>query len=114
MKSQTVLVYLNIFGFYKHAKRIRRKRRERMKKFIWVVICSMFFLNPALQANAQESSGGKDWSFFLAPLYIWGLNITGDMTVRGIETEVDADFSDIWDNLNGVFTVHLDVAWKET
>ena len=85
-----------------------------MKKALYAIIVSIFFLFSAMSVQAQDARGGKDWSFFLAPLYIWGISITGDMTVKGIESEVETDFSDIWDNLNGVFTVHLDVAWKET
>ena len=85
-----------------------------MKKALYAIIVSIFFLFSVMSAHAQDTSDGKDWSFTLAPLYFWGVSITGDMTVKGIESEVDADFSDIWDNLNGIFTVHLDAAWKET
>jgi hypothetical protein len=70
---------------------------------IVVSICSSGF--------AQEPE--KDWRFELAPLYLWGIAISGDMTVKGNESEVEADFGDIFSNLNGVFTVHFDTAWKQ-
>lgn len=70
---------------------------------IVILICS-----PAL---AQETS--KDWQFDLAPLYLWGISIDGTQTVKGQEVDLEAGFSDIFNNLNGVFTAHFEAAWKE-
>ena len=52
------------------------------------------------QLAAQDdalSAGG--WQFTVAP-YVWFLSVEGDVTLRGITSDVDASFSDIWDNLN--------------
>ncbi len=76
-------------------------------------IFSIFLLFPVFSVHAQSATDGKDWSFDLVPLYLSGISISGDMTIKGIESEVDADFSDILDNLNGVFTVHLDAVWNQ-
>lgn len=84
-----------------------------MKKLMFTIIFSIVFLFSVLSVHAQDATGGKDWSFELAPLYLWGISISGDMTVKGNEAEVEADFGDIFGNLNGVFTVHFDTAWKE-
>ena len=84
-----------------------------MKKLAFAVIFSIFFLFLISTAYSQDATGGKDWSFELAPLYLWGIAISGDMTIKGNEQNVEADFGDIFGNLNGVFTVHFDTAWKE-
>jgi len=84
-----------------------------MKKSAFAIIFSIFLHFPVLSAHAQDATGGKDWSFDLAPLYLWGISISGDMTVQGNESEVEADFGDILSNLNGALTVHFDTAWKQ-
>ena len=80
-----------------------------MKKALYAIIISIFFLFSVMSVYAQDAADGKDWSFTLAPLYFWGVSITGDMTVKGIESEVDADFSDIWNNL----TASLPSIWMQ-
>ena len=69
-----------------------------MKKTIFALIFSIFFLFLISPAYSQDASGENDWSFDLAPLYLWGISISGDMTVKGNDSSVDADFSDIFDN----------------
>ena len=61
--------------------------------FALLTICSV---PPAL---AQKAADG--WVFTAAP-YLWFTSLEGDVaTISGIPpAEVDADFSDIWDNLN--------------
>ena len=83
-----------------------------MKRTVVAIALSIFFLLSVSSVHAQDTAG-KDWSFDLAPLYLWGISLSGDMTVKGSESNVEADFSDLFDNLNGVFTVHFDTAWKE-
>jgi hypothetical protein len=77
------------------------------------LVSSILFLFPTSTAYSQDSTGGDDWSFELAPLYLWGTSITGDMTLKGNPAEVDAGLGDIFDNLNGFFTIHFDTAWKQ-
>jgi len=84
-----------------------------MKKSMFAIILSIVFLFSVLSVQAQDATGGKDWSFDLAPFYLWGISLSGDMTIKGNESDVNADFSDIFDNLNGAFTVHFDTAWKQ-
>ena len=81
-----------------------------MKKSTFAIIFSIVLLFPVLSVQAQDTAGGKDWSFDLAPLYLWGISLSGDMTIKGVESDVNSDFSDIFSNLNGVFTVHFDTA----
>ncbi|MEM7224547.1 MAG: hypothetical protein AAF495_16330 [Pseudomonadota bacterium] len=53
-------------------------------------------------AAAEEPADGLTqggWRFNVAP-YVWFISVEGDMTIKGLESEVDASFSDIWNNLN--------------
>ncbi len=51
-------------------------------------------------ARAEEATSGE-WAFKAAP-YFWATSLEGDVaTISGIPpAEVDASFSDVWDNLN--------------
>jgi opacity protein-like surface antigen len=49
-----------------------------------------------------ETSTDERWQFELTP-YFWGANLEGTLAVRGVEAELDADFEDIFDNLDSAF-----------
>ncbi len=80
------------------------------KSMACVVALSMilFICSPGL---AQETD--KDWTFDLAPLYLWGISIDGKQTVKGQEADLDVSFSDIFNNLNGAFTIHFEGVRKQ-
>ena len=46
-----------------------------------------------------------EWQFVIAP-YIWFAGLSGDISTRGQEVEVDAGFGDIFDQLNFAFQIH--------
>jgi len=48
---------------------------------------------------AEEAAQEEGWEFAVAP-YMWFVALDGDATVKGIKSDVDIDFSDIWDELN--------------
>ena len=48
-------------------------------------------------APAVRASGG--WEFRLTP-YVWFIGSTGELTVKGETADLDAGFSEIWDNLD--------------
>ncbi len=50
-----------------------------MRKWMFTIIFSIVFLFSVMSVHAQDATGGKDWSFDLAPLYLWGVSISGDM-----------------------------------
>ncbi len=79
------------------------------KRLIQVVtlFCICLFISSAVAAEAEKS---KNWEFNLAPLYLWMADLSGDMTVKGPGggQPVDVSFDDIWDNLEGIFTVHFE------
>ena len=78
-----------------------KKGETKMKKLAFAIIFSIVFLFLISTAYSQDATGENDWSFELAPLYLWGIAISGDMTIKGNEQNVEADFSDIFGNLNG-------------
>jgi hypothetical protein len=50
----------------------------------------------------------EEWEIELAPLYFWGVDIDGDVTVRGQTAPLSMDTSEILDNLDFIFTAHLE------
>jgi hypothetical protein len=41
-------------------------------------------------------------------MYLRALSIDGDQTIKGVDVDLDVGFSDIFDNLNGALTFHLE------
>ena len=68
-----------------------------------IVITLVIKLSPLPAFSAQDSN----WQFDLAPLYLWAINIDGDLGIRGRTTSASVDFDTVWDNLEGVFTVRF-------
>jgi len=60
----------------------------------------------------DDSAVPDDWEFNLAPLYLWGMSMSGNMTAKGSTNPVDLSFGDIASNLSAVFTVHFEGVWK--
>ncbi len=54
----------------------------------------------------------KDWNFIVAP-YLWFGALNGTMGVADIEAEIDAGFSDIFNNLNMGFMIYGEARYKE-
>lgn len=78
-------------------------------KFLILIFCSAVVFSPAT-AFAQEDN---NWNFDLAPLYLWAINIEGETGVRGQTAGTEIDFGDIYDNLQGVFTVRFNAIYKQ-
>jgi len=53
---------------------------------------------PSVSAE-EKPAANSGWDFQVAP-YMWFLSLNGDVTVRGQESDLDLNFSDIWDELN--------------
>ena len=82
----------------------------RVKLLILILFSASVFSSPV--AWGQE---GKSWKLELAPLYLWAINIDGDLVVRDKNVETSVDFADIWDNLEGVFTMRsMDYITKDS
>jgi len=59
------------------------------------------------KSNPTESD---EWQFSITP-YLWAIGMNGDMTVKGVESDVDVNFSDILSNLDIALEAHFEV-WK--
>lgn len=63
-------------------------------------------------AFASDGKADKDWSFNLAPFYLWAFSIDGDQQIGPISQSVEVDFGDITDNLEMAFTAHFEALHK--
>ncbi len=81
-----------------------------MSKATKTVFMGLLLLIVATSAYGKDDPAvPDDWEFNLAPLYIWGMFMSGDMTAKGTKNiPVDVDFGDIVSNLSAVFTVHFE------
>lgn len=48
-----------------------------------------------------------EWQFFIAP-YLWFVGLNGKIAVNGNQSNVDASFGDIWDQLDFAFQIHAE------
>jgi hypothetical protein len=67
----------------------------------------------ALLPSMAWSQDESNWEFNLAPFYLWAIAIDGDLGIRGRTSSASVDFGDIWDNLEGVFTVRFNGLYKK-
>jgi len=74
-----------------------------------LVICSVFVMISSTTWAQEESN----WEFNLAPLYLWAISIDGNMGIRGQTAVAAIEFSDVWDNLQGVFTLRFNGLYKK-
>ena len=63
---------------------------------------------PAAIGGKSSAEAPKNWEFNLAPFYIWGVTLDGDVTVGTNTVPVKLPFSDITDNLEAAFIVHFE------
>ena len=73
---------------------------------IWIYTCLLILLPVSYVYSAEE------WDFKATP-YFWLSSLNGDVTVKGIKSDVDASFSDIFDDLNFGIMFQLEGMYKE-
>lgn len=78
------------------------------KRFMHLILAVCLCLFVATKGFSEDNTKNKSWSFELAPLYLWAVNISGDVTVKGQTQPTSLKFGDIWDNLEGMFTLHFE------
>jgi len=84
-----------------------------MLKVTKIMLMGLLLLIMSTSAYAKDDPAASgDWEFNLAPLYVWGMFMSGDMTVKGNTNPVDVDFGDIISNLSAIFSVHFEGVWK--
>jgi hypothetical protein len=54
------------------------------------------------------TKGPDEWRFHLVPMYIWAMGISGEGTIGDRNQSIDADFGDLFDSLEFIFTVHFE------
>jgi hypothetical protein len=58
-------------------------------------------------ARADTSADGG-WQFEATP-YFWGSSLNGTLAVQGVEADLDAEFEDIFENLDSAFMASLEL-----
>jgi len=69
---------------------------------------SLFFFTTNSWADTEENF--NSWQNTLAPLYIWGLSMSGDMTSGPVSAPLDVEFSDAISELEAIYTIHYEGA----
>ena len=72
------------------------------------LIISIFIICPQVWADSKEDF--NSWQNTLAPLYLWGVSMSGDMTSGPVSAALDLDFSDAVSELEVAYTVHYEGA----
>jgi hypothetical protein len=84
-----------------------------VKKLITAVLMVVMLACFSASAFAAEQAEEGNWDFNLAPLYLWMVDMEGDIGIGPANvTGVDVSFSDIFDNLETVFTVHFEATHR--
>ena len=72
-------------------------RPNRVLRILVIVALMLAGFAPAVAAEEKPAENG--WEFHVAP-YLWAIAMKGNVTIKGVEADVDLSFSDIWDELN--------------
>jgi hypothetical protein len=78
---------------------------------ISIILIVFGLVSPA--ASGEEAQSKKNWQSELAPMYLWAVSVKGDVTVNGVQKDMDVSFSDIFDDLNGALTFHFEGVRKQ-
>ncbi len=80
--------------------------RKRTGIVLAVTVLITLFICPPLYAEGASDDGGWDW--FLAPLYLWAIDLSGTQSVGPATMPIDYEFADLFDNIETMFTVHFE------
>lgn len=71
----------------------------RQEKILVLLVMVAFILPGAFAPSvaAEEKPAESGWEFSVAT-YLWAISMNGNLTVRGLEADVDVSFNDIWDD----------------
>ena len=80
-----------------------------MKRIIYAVAMVLMLSSFSTSAFAEEKAKESNWDFNLAPLYMWMVNMDGEMGIgQADDTVVSIPFGTIFDSLETIFTVHFE------
>ena len=83
------------------------------KKTIMILVLvslSMMFFSSISFASKESSQ--SDWEFNLAPFYLWGISIDGDLTAGPVTAPVNVPFENVFDSLESAFIFHFETLYK--
>ncbi len=79
-----------------------------------IMTCLLCGITAAATAQGELPDADSDeWQFTIAPLYLWAVGIEGDVSIGPVTAPVDVSFRDLFDNLSGAFTLHVEARKKE-
>jgi hypothetical protein len=73
-------------------------RRTKFFVSLAAAVLSLAVLAPLASAE-EKPDKDREWEFQVAP-YFWFVSMDGNVTAKGQKSDVDTDFTDIWDELN--------------
>jgi len=83
-----------------------QKLLERVLQIV-AIGCVLLFSS---QSWADSNKDFNTWQNTLAPLYLWGVSMSGTMTSGPITAPLEIEFSDAVSDLEGIFTLHYEGA----
>jgi hypothetical protein len=73
----------------------------RQEKILILLVMVVFILPGTFASSlaAEEKTAESGWEFTVAP-YLWAISMNGNVTVGGLEADIDASFNDLLDEMN--------------
>jgi hypothetical protein len=82
-----------------------------MKGIYKLAICYLVLIIGCSSSFASETEE-DNWTFNLAPFYLWGINVDGDLSARPVTAPVEVSFDEVFDSLEAAFIVHFETLYK--
>ena len=77
---------------------------------VGIIVLVIGLVCPMAYGEGPNKTDSDEWRFSITP-YLWAVGLNGDMTVKGVDSDVDENFSDILSNLDIALEAHFEV-WK--
>jgi len=74
---------------------------------VLILVIGFLFIVAVGPAKAQVLEKSEQWKSFLS-VYGWAQSVTGDVKIKGIEGDIDQNFSDFWSNAKFSFGAHYE------
>ncbi|MGD2126654.1 MAG: hypothetical protein PVG99_11275, partial [Desulfobacteraceae bacterium] len=78
-----------------------------------IVVSFVVFALLCPLAYAEEGEPTKNWEWDLTPLYLWGVNMNGELTVANQTVPLVLNFDQIFHRLEAVFSLHFEGLYKK-
>lgn len=79
---------------------------SRVPKIAFVCLALLFGQHAAADSNKDFNT----WQNTLAPLYLWGISMSGTSTLGTTTVPLEIEFQDAISDLSGIFTIHYEGA----